>query len=249
MTASSGNHAAAVAYTLHGLGRRAIIYLPENVAQAKVAALEPYGAELRFVGTDSVVGEIEARKAAKREGLVFVSPYSDPQVIGGQGTVGLEVERQSEHAPVDRVLVPVGGGGLIAGVGGYLKARRNDVRILGCQPQGSRVMAESVAAGRILELPSEPTLADGTAGGIEPGAITFDICRRVVDDFVLLSEDEILKAMRYLIEHHYLLVEGAAAMPVAALLKEKERYRGHRVALVITGKKVSIDTLRRVLDG
>ena len=207
VTASSGNHAAAVAYTLHGFGGKGVIYLPENVAKAKVEALAPYGVELRFVGNDSVMGELEAMKAAEREGWTYVSPYSDPKIIAGQGTVALEIERQSD--PIDTIFVPVGGGGLIAGIAGYLKARDASVHVVGCQPENSRVMAESVKAGKILELPSEPTLSDGTAGGLDPDAITFPICARVIDEFALLSEDAIAAAMRYLIEKHYMLVEGA----------------------------------------
>ena len=246
VTASSGNHAAAVAYTLHGFGGRGIIYLPESVAEAKVAALAPYGAELRFVGQDSVVGELEAKKAASREGWTYISPYNDPKIIGGQGTVALEIERQSD--PIDAIFVPVGGGGLVAGIGGYLKARDSSIRVVGCQPENSRVMAESVKAGKLLKLDSEPTLSDGTAGGIEPGAITFPICQRVVDEFALVSESAIAEAMRFMIEKHYMLIEGAAALSIAAYLAEPTRYREQTVVLVVSGKKVSRDTIEKVLS-
>jgi threonine dehydratase len=164
VTASSGNHAGAVAYTLSELGGTGIIYLPSTVSRAKVEALSPYGCELRYVGADSVEGELEAKRVAREEGLLYISPYSDPQIIGGQGTVAVEIERQLER--FDAVFIPVGGGGLISGIAGYFKARRPSVRIVGCQPSASRVMYESIAAGRILDLPSEPTLADGTAGSI-----------------------------------------------------------------------------------
>lgn len=246
VTASSGNHAAAVAYALSKLGGKGILYLPETVAKAKVEALSPYGVELRLVGRDSVVGELEAMKAAEREGLVYVSPYSDPQVIGGQGTVGLEIERQIDG--VDAVFVPVGGGGLIAGIAGYLKPRDPDVHVVGCQPENSRVMAESVRAGKILDLASEPTLSDGTAGGIDPDAITFPICQRLVDEFVLLTEQEIADAMRLIVEKHYMMIEGAAALSVAALLKRADAWSGKKVVLVISGKKLSVDTLKKVLS-
>ncbi len=245
VTASSGNHAAAVAYSLHRLGRKGVIYLPETVATAKLEALEPYGAELRLVGRDSVVGEIEAQKAARAENLEYVSPYDDPKVIAGQGTIALELERQAET--IDAVFVPVGGGGLVAGIGATLKAREPAVRVVGCQPENSRVMAESVRAGKLLELDSEPTLADGTAGGIVPGSMTFPICRRVVDEFVLVSEEEIAAAMRLSIETHCLLIEGAAALSIAALLKDPAPYRSQSVILVVSGKKVGVDTLRTVL--
>ncbi|TDI45523.1 MAG: threonine/serine dehydratase [Acidobacteria bacterium] len=245
VTASSGNHAAAVAYALSKLGGTAIIYLPETVSQAKKDALLPYGVELRLVGQDSLEGELEAMKAAEGEGLVYVSPYSDPKVIGGQGTIGLEIERQLEN--VDAVFVPIGGGGLIAGIAGYMKARHPGLHVTGCQAQNSCVMTESVRAGKILELASEPTLADGTAGGLDPNTITFPICQRTIDTFVLLTEEEIAAAMRLAIEKHYMIIEGAAALSIAALMKETDAWRGKRVVLVISGKKVSVDILKRVL--
>jgi threonine dehydratase len=245
VTASSGNHAGAVAYTLKELGGTGIIYLPSTVSRAKVEALQPYGAELRFVGSDSVEGELEAKRVAREEGLLYISPYSDPQIIGGQGTVAVEIERQLER--FDAVFVPVGGGGLIAGIAGYFKARSPSVRIVGCQPEASRVMYESIAAGRILDISSEPTLADGTAGGLDPEAITFPICQRDVDDMVLVSEEEIAQAMRLAIEKHCMLIEGAAALSIAAFRKKKASHRGETVVLVVSGKKVSLDILRSLL--
>ena len=248
VTASSGNHAGAVAYALKELGGTGIIYLPSTVSRVKVEALEPYGpygVELRFVGSDSVEGELEAKRVSREEGLLYISPYSDPQVIGGQGTIAVEVERQLER--FDAVFVPVGGGGLISGIAGYFKARSPSVRIVGCQPRASRVMYESLAAGRILDLPSERTLADGTAGGVDPDAITFAICQRDVDEMVLVSEDEITLAMRLAIEKHCMLIEGAAALSIASFRKMRSAYRGQTVVLVVSGKKVSLDTLKTLL--
>ncbi|HJS75377.1 MAG TPA: pyridoxal-phosphate dependent enzyme, partial [Vicinamibacteria bacterium] len=187
----------------------------------------------------------EAKRVARDEGLLYISPYSDPQIIGGQGTVAVEIERQLER--FDAVFVPVGGGGLIAGIAGYFKARSPSVRIVGCQPEASRVMYESIAAGRILDLPSDPTLADGTAGGLDPDAITFPICQRDVDDMVLVSEEEIAQAMRLAIEKHSMLIEGAAALSIAAFRKKRATHRGETVVLVVSGKKVSLDTLRSLL--
>jgi len=248
VTASSGNHAGAVAYTLKELGGTGIIYLPSTVSPAKVEALEPYrpyGIELRFVGSDSVEGELEAKRVSREEGLLYISPYSDPQVLGGQGTIAVEIERQLER--FDAVFVPVGGGGLISGIAGYFKARSPSVRIVGCQPQASPVMYESLAAGRILDIPSEPTLADGTAGGIDPDAITFPVCQRDVDEMVLVSEEEIAQAMRLAIEKHSMLIEGAAALSIASFRKTRSAYRAQTVVLVVSGKKVSLDTLKSLL--
>jgi threonine dehydratase len=245
VTASTGNHGAAVAHMLGALGCPGSIYLPHGASGAKVERLRRIGGGLEFFGDDCVEAEIQARSVAERSGQVFISPYNDPEVVGGQGTVGLEIERQLDR--VDSVLVPVGGGGLISGVAGALKGSNPDVEVIGCQPENSAVMYESVKTGRILELESLPTLSDGTAGGIEPEAITFGLCRRLVDDFLLVSEEEIGAAVRSVIEHHHLLVEGAAALPVAALLKQPERFQGHRVVLVVSGGVIGLETLREVL--
>ena len=245
ITASSGNHAAALAYTLHKFGGKGIIYLPENVSAAKVEALRPYGVELKFYGDDCIQSETLARKTAVENNRIFISPYNDAQIIGGQGTIGVELLRQMVKP--DTVLVPVGGGGLISGIAGYLKSVDPGIEIVGCQPQNSAVMQASVQAGKILELESEPTLADGTAGGLEPNAVTFDICSKFVDDFILVSESEIKNAIILSLEKHHILIEGAAALSIAAFIKDKQRFAGKNVALIISGKKISLGQLKEIL--
>ena len=245
ITASSGNHAAAFAYTIHKFGGRGVIYLPENVSSAKVEALSAYGVEIEFFGNDCIQSETLAKETAAKNNRLFISPYNDHQIIGGQGTIGIEMLHQIEK--LDAVLIPVGGGGLISGIAGYLKAVEKSIEIIGCQPQNSAVMNASVQAGQILELESKPTLADGTAGGIEPEAITFDICRKYVDDFILVNESEIKTAIILIIEKHQILIEGAAALAVAAFIKKKERFANKTVALVISGKKISLKQLRKIL--
>ena len=245
VTASSGNHGAAVAYVLQKFQCPGKIYLPEGAVPAKVDALRGYGAQVEVQGTDCVEAEALAREEAGRTGRVYVSPYNDAQVVGGQGTVGLELAQQVEG--LDAVLVPVGGGGLIAGIAGYLKSLNPAIGITGCQPINSCVMHESVKAGKILPLPSEPTLSDGTAGGVEAGAITFDLCRQLVDDYVLVSEEEIKAALRLVLARHHMLIEGSAALSVAAFLKTKERFRNKTVVLVLSGARLGLDDLREVL--
>ena len=245
VTASSGNHGSAVAYLLRKLGLQGSIYLPETASSAKVETLRSLGADLVFVGTDGVEAERAARQIAEQQGKVYISPYSDMKIIGGQGTIGLELERQLEG--IDAVLCPVGGGGLAAGIAGYLKSSDAQIRFVGCQPRNSRVMYESVQAGQIVDLPSQPTLADGTAGGIEAGAITFPICRDRIDEFVLVEEEEIAGAIRLVLERHHLLIEGAAALSVASFLRSVEAYRGSRVVLILTGARIDLGTLRCVL--
>ncbi len=245
VTASSGNHGAAFAYASNVLNLNGIVFLPENASPAKIQDIKQYNVELRFYGNDTVKTEIFARNFAEEQGMTYVPPYNDPKVIGGQGTIGIELEKQLEK--IDAVLVPVGGGGLISGIAGYLKETIEDVEIIGVQPENSAVMYHSIKAGKILELESEPTLADGTAGGIEKDSVTFELCRKYVDDFILLSEEEIAKAILLTLEKHHMLIEGAGALSVAAYLKEPTRFKGKNVVLILSGCRISLDRLRKIL--
>ncbi|MGD2245892.1 MAG: threonine/serine dehydratase [Candidatus Aminicenantes bacterium] len=246
ITASSGNHGAAFAHGVKKLGLRGIIYLPGHSSQAKVDALKYYDVVLKFYGTDCVKTEEHAIKEAVKNSFKYIPPYNDLKIIGGQGTIGIELKRQVEK--IDAVLVPVGGGGLISGIAGYLKSLDESIEIIGCQPRNSAVMYESIKAGKILEMESQPTLSDGSAGGIEQGAITFDICKKYVDDFILVSEEEIKEAMKLILEKHFMLIEGAGALSVASFLKSKERFKGKNVVLIISGSKLTLDTLREVIS-
>ena len=156
----------------------------------------------------------------------------------------MELIRDADE--LDAVLVPVGGGGLVSGIGAYLKAVSPATTVIGCQPAHSPIMYRSVRAGRVVEQESLPTLSDGTAGGIEPDAITLDLCRRVVDEFVLLSEEEIAAAMVFVRRHHRMDIEGAAALSVAAARKLSERFHGKRIALIVSGGRVSRSLLDRL---
>lgn len=245
VTASTGNHGSAVAYLLRELGWPGTVYVPNTISAAKLGALERLEATLELHGEDGVEAENQARQVAEQSGRFYMSPYNDRQIVAGQGTVGLEIERQL--GAVDSVVVPVGGGGLIAGIAGALKSASPEVEIVGCQPTNSAVMHHSIQAGRLLELASEPTLADGAAGGIERDSITFPICQQHVDRFILISEEEIRQAICHVLEKHYLLIEGAAALSVAAFLQQIDHFRGKRTVLVLSGAKISLETLRAVL--
>ncbi len=245
VTASSGNHGAAVALGLGTVGARGTVFVPEAASPTKVEAIRRSGAQVRHYGIDGVDTEIHARDHARRNGLTFISPYNDPQVVAGQGTIGVELARQIER--IDAVFAAVGGGGLISGVAGFLKSMDAATRVIGCSPANSAVMAASVRAGRILDLESKPTLSDGTAGGIEPGAITFDLCRTLVDDFVEVSEDQIATAMRGFMETHHMMIEGAAGVAVASLLKTADRFHGKNVVVVLCGANIGLETLKSVL--
>ena len=208
VAASSGNHGAAIAYAMKKLGVTGVIFVPEQTSSAKVDAIKRFGGDVRFFGTDGLDTEEHARQYADENSMAYLSPYNDEHVIGGQGTCGVGISRQISD--VDAVFVAVGGGGLISGIGPYLKSVNLAVEVVSCQPVASMVMTESVKAGSLLDLSSEPTLSDGTAGGIEESAITFDICRDIVDRYVVVSEEEIAEGMRQFIDSHHQLPEGAA---------------------------------------
>lgn len=246
ITSSSGNHGAAFTYAAKKLGCKATLYLPENISPAKLEPIRLYGGEdIVFYGTDVAETEKFARQAAEKSGCLYISAYNDPKIIGGQGTVAVELMRQMKN--MDAVFVPIGGGGLMSGIAGYLKTAAPHVKIIGCQPENSPVMTESVKAGRIIEMVSKPTLADGSAGGIEPGSITFPLCREYVDEYVLVSEAQLEEALTLSLEKNHLLIEGAAALSLAAFLKTRELYKKNQVALIISGRKISLAALRKIL--
>ena len=241
VTASTGNHAAAFAHAVAEFGLRGKLFMPRSAAPVKVAAMGATGIPFELVGEDCVEAEVHAHEFARANGFVWISPYNDPEVVHGQGTIAVELLEQLET--FDTLLAPVGGGGLISGIAGYLKAVDPSIEVIGCQPVNSCVMYESIKAGEIVDIESLLTVSDGTAGGIEPGSITFDICRRLVDDFILLEEAEIIAAMRFLRDEEGLSIEGAAALPVAAVLKDRARFASRRTALIVSGGRVDETTL------
>jgi len=246
VTASSGNHGISVAYGLHTLNINGTIFLPEDTSSTKVAAISNYKADTRFWSTDCLETETYARSYAEQHGMHYISPYNNLHVVGGQGTIGVELCEQVKH--IDVVLVAVGGGGMISGIAGYVKTLFPRAEVIGCSPMNSPIMAKSVQAGQILEMASLPTLSDGTAGGIEKDSITFPLCQRFVDDYILVSEEEIRQAMRLFIETHHMLIEGAASVPLAALLKMPQRFHDKTVVVVLCGANISLETLKSVIS-
>ena len=245
VAASSGNHGAATAWAAGQLGLRAVIYVPEDASPAKIEAIRGHGAEIRIEGEDCVLTEGLARDFAAAEGMAYVSPYNDERVVEGQATLGVELGRQLDT--IDHVFIALGGGGLSSGVAAYLKSVHPEVNFVACSAENAAVMHHSVAAGEILDLPSYPTLSDGTAGGVEEGSITFDLCSRLLDDFVLVDEEEIAEAMRLLIGRHHMLVEGAAGAAVAAFHKMSSTLAPGNVVIVICGANIALSKLQEVL--
>ena len=242
IAASNGNHGMGVAAAARRAGIAAEIYVSSHVSPSKAQRIEEYGARIRQVGNDPLEAELAARAAAAREGKVFISPYNDAQVMAGQGTIAVELLRQLP--PLDALFVAVGGGGLIGGIGAYMKYASPHTEIVGNWPENSRVLHESIKAGRIVDFPEQPTLSESTAGGLEPGSVTLAVCAGVIDRSVLVSEDEILDAMRKVRDLRGWIIEGAAAVAVAAFLKEAQNYRGKKVAVIICGGNVSSAVLK-----
>jgi len=247
VTASTGNYAFAVAEAMRLRGRKATTYVARNLDPSRLELMRAHGLEVVIHGAEAGAAETEARRVAATEHKVYVSPYNDPLVVGGQGTCGLEISRQLPS--LEAAVFAVGGGGLIAGAGGWLKSFNPDIEIFGVSPLNSPVMYESLKADRVLDIETLPTLADTCAGGIDHDAITLDLCRRYVDEIFLLSEVEIESAIRILFEQHRLVAEGSAAMGVGALLKHPERFRDRQTVLVVCGRNIALDTFRRIISG
>ncbi len=245
VAASSGNHGAAVAHAMAKLDTKGVIFVPEGTSTTKVDAIRRAGGEVRFFGTDGLDTEIHAREYAAGNGMCYLPPYNDKDVIAGQGTCGVEISKQLSK--IDAIFIAVGGGGLISGVGSFLKSVNPSTSLVACQPAASAVMTESVKAGEILDMPSEATLSDGTAGGIEAGAITFDICRSITDDYVVVSEEQIAEAMRQFIDAHHMLPEGAAGVALAGLKLRADRYRDKNIVAIICGGNISRETLKKII--
>lgn len=245
VTASTGNHGRAVAYVARHIGVPATVCLSELVPANKVAALRQLGAEVIIHGRSQDEAEARANELAAARRLTMVHPFDDPHVIAGQGTIGLEL-LQALPA-VDTVLVPLSGGGLIAGIALALKASSPAIRVVGVSMARGPVMARSLAAGRPLQLPEEPTLADSLQGGIGlDNRHTFRMAQALVDDVVLVSEDEIAAAMAYALRELRLVVEGAGAVGIAALRAAKVDVAGQTVAVVLSGGNVDVPRLLQI---
>ncbi|HKK47414.1 MAG TPA: threonine/serine dehydratase [Balneolaceae bacterium] len=245
VTASTGNHGLGFARACDLLGIKGKVFLPHNAVSSKVNAIKAYNVDIEFYGDDPFTTETYARQTAEENGWLYVSPYNDPQIIAGQGTIGIEIlEKVSQP---DNLLATVGGGGLISGIGKYVKEKSPKTKLIGCQPENSPEMSVSVRAGEYREIESKPTLSDGSAGGFERDSITFDLCQKLVDDFILLSEDEIREAIRSMIKNHSKLVEGSAGVAIGSLLKYPDRFTNQTTVIVVCGANISIDKIQSIL--
>lgn len=245
VAASTGNHGAALAHAARELQREATVFVPENASPSKIARIAKLGAKVIKHGSDCIETEIHARQFAKEHGMVYVSPYNDESVILGQGTIADELIQQFETEPVDTVIAAVGGGGLIGGVGSRLKELSQEAEVIGVCPENSTSLISSIAAEHAVADDCLPTLSDATAGGIEEGSITIELCRQTVDHFTTVSEEDIARTLRWFVSTYDMRIEGAAAVAVAGFLKLRNNFAGKNVVIVICGGNID----DHVLDG
>jgi threonine dehydratase len=244
VTSSSGNHAQGVGYAARELGVKATVVVPKNTPKVKVDAIRGYGVELIVEGVEYMDAERLARDIERDQGKTFISPYNDLELIAGQATVGLEMIEDAPDLGV--VVVPVGGGGLASGVASVFKKATKAV-VVGVQSESSPVMYECIRKGFIHEVPLSDTYAEGLHGGLEEGSVTFEMCRDLIDEWVILKEDDILEAIRYMLHGNHMLVEGAAAVGPAAIMAKPSLFEGKSVGVVISGGNLSYEILRKVL--
>ena len=251
VTASSGNHGIAVATAAARYGMRLTVLVGRSVSPAKLERLrllEHRRCVVELAGDDTDDAEAEGRRRDDAGQAVYVSPYNDADVIAGQATVGAEI--LDDWPDVDVIVVPVGGGGLIGGIGLWAKAVKPSVRVIGVQPAASPPMYAFFQTGSAEHMPIAPTLADGVAGNIERSSITWKLCRDVVDEMILVDEEQIADALRWTLEVPHILVEASAVLGIAALRAGRVRFLdGAHVAVVLTGRNVATEVLRTAVGG
>ena len=250
VTASSGNHGIAVATAAMRHGMRLTVLVGRSVSPAKLErlrALETSRVTVELAGDDTDAAEAEARRRDDAGLAIYVPPYNDPDVVAGQATVGVEI--LEAWPEVDTIVVPIGGGGLIAGIGLWAKAVKPELRLIGVQPTASPPMYAHLETRSTEPMPIAPTLADGVAGNIERSSITWKLCRQLVDEIVLVDEPAIADAMRWAVEVPHLLLEGSAVLGIAALRTGAVDVAERHAAVVTTGRNVAPEVLREVLAG
>ncbi|MFL5193978.1 MAG: pyridoxal-phosphate dependent enzyme [Microvirga sp.] len=247
ITASSGNHGIASAQAAASIGQALTAVLPENVSQAKLERIRSFNVNVILHGAESGAAELYAQQQASSRGLVYVSPYNDPEIVAGQGTIGLELLEQAES--IDNVFVAMGGGGLIGGIGSVLKSFSPRTRIYGVAARNSAALAASLTAGRVVATEHFDTLADGVAGGMDEDSITLPLALSIIDEVVTCTEAEIVDALRDLAFRENQIVEGAAALALAGFLKVAERCKGQKNIVVLCGANFDRDKIFSVLNG
>jgi len=239
LTVSSGNHGQGVALAGKLAGVPVTVYASTSAAAIKLDAIRALGAEVITLNDTTLAVELEAARQAKLKGMAFVSPYNDLDVIAGQGTIGMELHEQATDLAA--VFASVGGGGLISGIGTAVKTLSPKTDVIGCWPANSTALYSSFKAGKIIDVEESETISDGTAGGVEPDSVTFDIGREVITGTSLVTEEEIKAAMKLLAQTDRWMVEGAAGVALASMLQQSAQYQGRAVAVVLCGRNIMLN--------
>jgi len=246
VSASTGNYALAVAEAMRIRKRRATIYVAKDMEASRMAILKAHGLDLVVSGEEAWDAERDARRVAEEQEKIYVSPYNDPVVVGGQGTCGYEISQQLPD--VDAALFACGAGGLLTGSSGWLKTHNPEFQGFGVSPKNSPVMHECMRARKMIQMDTLPTLADTCAGNVDMDSVTLDLCLRYVDEIILLTEEEIEAAIRLLFEQHRLVVEGSGALGVGGLLKRKELFEGKKVVATVCGRNIDLEVFKRIVS-
>ncbi|KZL16245.1 L-threonine dehydratase catabolic TdcB [Pseudovibrio axinellae] len=245
---STGNHGRGIAFAAAKRGIKAVICMSSLVPTAKVEAVRALGAEVRIIGTTQDEAMHESQRICESEGLVEISPFDDPHVIGGQGTIGLEM--LEARPDLETILVPLSGGGLAAGVATAAKAINPRIRVIGITMDRGAAMYESVKANTPVEVPEFSSLADSLGGGIGlKNRLSFQICRDLIDDYILVTEDEIRHAMQVMFYEDRMVAEGASVVGMAAVLSGKSPALGGPVATIVTGRNLDMPTFAHIMMG
>jgi len=245
VAASSGNHGLAVSYVAHLVESKATIVVPTSAVEEKVHAIEDYGSVVIKHGLFHDERLSKALEIQKNSGAIFIHPFDDPDIIAGQGTIGLEIIEDLPN--VDTVIVPIGGGGLISGISSAIKSLKPATKMIGVEPERASSMYQSIQRGKITRLSDTTSIADGLATR-EPGFNTYTITKKNVDEILLVSEEEIERSVLTVFQECHLIVEPSAAAAIAALLKMKQRKVKEQVAVVISGGNISMKFLSALLS-
>ena len=245
ITASSGNHGIGAAFASQTFAKPLTIVLPETVVPDKLRKIQSYGIDVILHGSETGLAEQHAQQLAKSEGYTYISPYNDPDIVAGQGTIGLEILEQCEQ--VDNVFVSMGGGGLISGIGAVMKAFSPRTKVYGVSATNSKALADSMAAGRVVDTEHLDTLADAVVGGIDVDTITLPLAMSVVDHVIECDETEIRSALRELALQENMVVEGSAALALAGFNKVANGLAGETSVIILCGGNFNPDIIMNII--
>jgi len=245
IAASAGNHAQGVSLAARLLGIKATIVMPEGTPITKVFTTKDYGAKVILKGKNFDEALQHAKDLESETGAIFIHPFDSPEVIAGQGTIGLEIIENSPE--LDAIFVPIGGGGLAAGISIAIKENNRNIKIIGVQAENAPSMFSSRKKGRIVETECSYTIADGIAVR-KPGELTFQIIQKYIDDIITVNESEIAQAILFLIERERIITEGAGAVSLAGFLKKKDQLSGRKISLIVSGGNIDVNMLDKIIE-